>query len=120
MAICADIYFNFVGLVELPGEKNNVVPGSSTLQKTVSKKAMKAYAPFKQYLEQQSASTIRLTISGIERIIGSKLTATAYKYRTYWYPQKNRPLGCVIFNAGYDIQKLDLERQLILLKRAEG
>ncbi len=114
-----DIYFNFVGLMELPGEKNNVVPDSSTLQKPVSKKAMKTYAPFKQYLERQNASTIRLTISGIERIIGSKLTATAYKYRAYWYPQKNRPLGCLIFNAGYDIEKLDLEQQIILLKRAE-
>ncbi|WP_270619089.1 recombinase family protein [Paenibacillus macerans] len=114
-----DIYFNFVGLVELPGEKNNVFPVSSTLQKNVSKKAMKAYAPLKQYLEQQSAVSLQLTISEIERVIGRRLTATAYNYRTYWYPRKNRPLANIIYNAGYDVEKLDLVRQVILLKRAE-
>ncbi|XID93760.1 DUF4368 domain-containing protein [Paenibacillaceae bacterium WGS1546] len=112
-----DVYFNFVGLVDLPGEQDIATSDAENMQKPVTQKAVQAFAPLKEYLERQSAATLQMTIPDIEKIIGSKLMATAYKYRGYWYPQKNRPLACVIYNAGYDVEELDLERQIVLLKR---
>lgn len=51
-----------------------------------------------------------MTITEIENVIGSKLIASAYKYNTYCYLRINRPLASVIYNASYDIEKLELEK----------
>ena len=68
------------------------------------------------YLEDKGES-IELTFAEIEGVIGKTLSKSAYKYRSYWYPAKNRPVGNIIYNAGYDIAKLDLKGQKIRLKK---
>lgn len=113
-----EIYFNFIGAIELPNE--NVVPLLENVppkQKHVA--ANTVFAPLASYLEQQSAPSLRLTYAEIESIIGRPLCKSAYKYPSYWHPADNRPISNVVYNSGYDVEKVDLANQVILLKKPE-
>ncbi len=112
-----DIYFNFVGKVELPQEQTDSEPESEYEPKQLSTFAKRTYADFIDFMERQTEPTILLPITEIEKVVGDKLCTSAYKYRSFWYPHKNRPLGRIIYNAGYDIAKLDLPNQTILLQK---
>jgi len=68
--------------------------------------------------KQQSDHTLTLTYAEIEDIIGRPLCASAYKHRSYWYPSKNRPASNVIFNAGFDVDRVDLTEQTLLLSQS--
>jgi len=60
---------------------------------------------------------IILTFAEIEVILGRPLTKSAYKYPSYWYPSKNRPASNVIFNAGFDVVRVDLVGGRLILGR---
>lgn len=109
-----EIYFNFVGKVELPSEQAENSDTSFAL-KSISTFAKRHYANLIEFMEKQQEPTLQLTFADIEKALDKKLCDTAYNHRSFWYPNKNRPVGNIIFNAGYDIKKLDIDNQTILL-----
>jgi len=121
-----DIHFNFVGLVELPeaylaNDEDNEISKADLWKRYVPKGS--AFVPLGQYLDQQSGqgtSSLQLTFSEIEAILGRPLSKSAYKYPAYWYPSKNRPASNVIFNAGYDVERVDLKAGTLLLKKSDA
>lgn len=73
---------------------------------------------FKQYLAGQTAASITLTFKQIEEIDGRPLPASARSHQDWWYP---RPQCNMIAEAwlteGYRLEKLDLKKEKITLKR---
>ena len=72
-----------------------------------------------EYLKQQNTETITLTYTQIEKILGKSLCKSAYKFYSYWSPSHNRPAGNVIYNAGYDVVKVDVKGQVLYLKKPD-
>jgi len=123
-----DIYFNFVGMLGLPESyltesEDYEISETDSWKRYVPKNSV--FVPLGKFLEQQckqqtkqqSDHTLILTYAEIEDIIGRPLCASAYKHRSYWYPSKNRPASNVIFNAGFDVMKVDLKERLLMLIR---
>lgn len=109
-----DIYFNFIGMVELPTEKH--APAVITaVKKHVADNS--AFAPLGKYLLEQAGTIITIPFSDVETVLGRTLCASARRYASYWYPGHNRPLSNVIFNAGFDIVNVDLSAETVTLKR---
>lgn len=112
-----DIYFNFIGLVELPNEQ----PETELSMGHTDRRYVPEGSSFEvlgQYLSQQNKKTLTLSFSEIENIIGKPLCKSARTYESYWYPGTNRPISNVIYNAGYDIKKIDLKAQTAAFSRA--
>jgi len=72
-----------------------------------------------EYLKQQNTETITITYTQIEEILGKPLCKSAYKFYSYWSPSYNRPAGNVIYNAGYDVVKVDVKGQMIYLRKPD-
>jgi hypothetical protein len=108
-----DIYFNFIGMVKPSETKSECTKDEIPAERYVAKST--SFAALGQYLKKQTEPSISLTFAEVEKIIGKKLCKSAYKYASYWYPSFNRPMSNVIFNAGYDVIKVDLQRHFIVL-----
>lgn len=110
-----EIHFNFVGVIPLSDDKSTTKGCTGFVPKTISKFARKKYQSFISFMEMQDSAILQLTFDEIEHALGGKLCDTAYRHRAFWYPNRSRPIGNIIYNAGYDIQKLDLENQSVTL-----
>ncbi len=113
-----DIYFNFIGMVEIPKAEMLTIEESEIKQKK-QYNTKNPYKLLEPYLEQQNCSLLTLSFSEIEQITEAKLCETAYKHGSYWYPSRGSKVAKIIFNAGYDIKKLDLKNQTITLTKPE-
>lgn len=112
-----DIYFNFIGLVELQSSDTVIEPAEGHIEKRYVPKGS-SFEVLGQYLSQQDKKTLTFSFSEIENIIGKPLCKSARMYESYWYPGTNRPISNVIYNAGYDIKKIDLKAQTVVFSRA--
>jgi len=114
-----DIYFNFVGMVELSCSKMTVVNDKSHEKKYVADTT--SFSPLAEYLteEEHGTPTLTLSFSDVENILGKELCASARKFKSYWYPALNRPISNVIYNSGYDVGTVDLKNQTITLTKPE-
>ena len=112
-----DIYFNFVGMFELPGTKMTVVNDKCQTKKYVAETT--SFTPLAEYLERQDAAKLTMSFSEVEDILGRSLCASARKFKSYWYPAYNRPISNVIYNSGYDVGTVDLKSQTITLTKPE-
>ncbi|MFI3214232.1 MAG: recombinase family protein [Eubacteriales bacterium] len=111
-----DVYFNFIGKITLSSNvRENSTENREIKPKVISTYSQKRFHNFVEYMNAQTDSLIHLSLKDIENILGHELSRTYYDHRTYWYPHKHRPIGNIIYNAGYDIQKLDLKNQRITL-----
>ena len=106
-----EIYFNFIGKVTLP-EKEMEAP------KTLQVASNSSFAPIGDYLSAQTAAAIALPFSKVEELTGKPLCKSAYKYASYWYPAQDRPLSNTIYNAGYDVDRVDLAAGIVYLTKA--
>ena len=97
-----DVYFNFIGFVELPAELDTAQPAAE-LPKEKYVAANTSFAPLGEYLSRQMESSVTLSFSDVERVIGKPLCKSAFKFYSYWYPGGNRPISNVIYNAGVDV-----------------
>ena len=70
------------------------------------------------YLSVQGEEAIALPFSKVEELTGKPLCKSAYKYASYWYPAQDRPLSNTIYNAGYDIDRVDLAAGIVYLTKA--
>ncbi len=107
-----EIHFNFIGKLELsmPSDECDEIE-----ERKVSTCSQKRYKPVMAFMNAQTESNLKLTFKEIEKAIGMKLTPSAYKYRNTWYASGNRPIANIIYNAGYDVKKLDLKNETIEL-----
>ena len=74
---------------------------------------MSKYDPLRAFLEQQDKPYIRLSFRDIERIIGSKLPASAYTHRAWWANDRTHTHarnGWLA--AGYRVGYVDLEKRV--------
>ena len=53
-----------------------------------------------------------------KELTGKPLCKSAYKYASYWYPAQDRPLSNTIYNAGYDVDRVDLAAGIVYLTKA--
>ena len=113
-----DVSFNFIGLVELPADTDTEQPAAeSPKERYVA--ANTSFAPLGEYLSQQAEKRVTLSFADVECVIGKPLCKSAFKFYSYWYPGYNRPLSNVIYNAGFDVDRVDVKNQMLYLIRAE-
>lgn len=106
-----DVYFNFIGRVKLPAEER--VDADAEIEAAPQKRYVAPntmFATLGEYLMRLEAQTLVLSFEEVERIIGRKLCKSAYRYASYWYPGVNRPVGNVVYNAGYDVERVDVNK----------
>ena len=113
-----DVYFNFIGLVELPTEPEDEAPAAAEPPQERYVAVNTSFAPLGEYLSQQTENSVTLSFADVERVIGKPLCKSAFKFYSYWYPGGNRPISNVIYNAGFDVDRVDLKNQLLYLIRA--
>jgi DNA invertase Pin-like site-specific DNA recombinase len=110
-----EIYFNFIGRFQIPytGELEAAQPELPEKRYVADNSS---FLPFLEYLEG-IAEDVVLSFDEIEKLVGKPLCKSARKYRSYWYPASNRPIGNIIYNAGFDIKKFDQANQRVELKK---
>ena len=83
----------------------------------------KKYLRLKEYLQSLNKSRIMLSHKEIEKILGDKLPESAYKYKAFW--GNDRANGGTDdhsnswLEAGWEVEKKDLEGEVIYFKRKE-
>ncbi len=110
-----EIYFNFIGKVTLPEEETEA---AQEALKTLHVACNSSFAPIGNYLSAQTDEAIALPFSKVEELTGKPLCKSAYKYASYWYPAQDRPLSNTIYNAEYDVDRVDLAAGIVYLTRA--
>ena len=110
-----EIYFNFIGKVTLPEEETEA---ALEAPKTLHVASNSSFAPIGDYLSAQGGEAIALPFSKVEELTGKPLCKSAYKYASYWYPAQDRPLSNTIYNAGYDVDRVDLAAGIVYLTKA--
>ena len=110
-----EIYFNFIGKVTLPEEETEA---ALEAPKTLHVASNSSFAPIGDYLSAQGEEAIALPFSKVEELTGKPLCKSAYKYASYWYPAQDRPLSNTIYNAGYDVDRVDLAAGIVYLTKA--
>ena len=74
----------------------------------------------KEKLARSDAASITLSFKDIERITGSSLPAFALKSKGWWYPRKDRnTIAEAWIQEGYRLERIDLEKKRLTLKREE-
>lgn len=76
------------------------------------------YIKLKEYLSQCTQATISLSFAEIEEIIGEGLPPCARTRLPWWYPRTDRnTISEAWLTEGYVLEKLDLEKEILRLKR---
>lgn len=79
---------------------------------------MSKYKPLQEYLANSNRTSISMTFSEIEKILGFKLPQSSHKYRAWWSNNSsNNVMTEAWLNAGFETREVDLEtRKLKFLK----
>lgn len=79
---------------------------------------MSKYEPLPQFLSSGTSSTRRLTFEQIERVLGFKLPASAYRHEAWW---SNNAAGHsharTWLDAGWRTQNVDIEARKVTFLR---
>ena len=79
---------------------------------------MSKYQLLSTHLHQSGQNSIAMTFAKIERIVGTKLPPSAFKYRAWW---SNNPMNSVItrawLNAGYKTENVDMSKRKLIFKK---
>ena len=105
----------FIDKVTLPEEETEV---AREAPKTLHVASNSSFAPIGDYLSAQGEEAIALPFSKVEELTGKPLCKSAYKYASYWYPAQDSPLSNTIYNAGYDVDRVDLAAGIVYLTKA--
>ena len=113
-----DVHFNFIGRVEVPvEEQDDDNPSCEMIPQRRYVASNTVFSALGEYLSRQEEKTIALSFTEVERIIGRKLCKSAYQYASYWYPGENRPISNVIYNAGFDVVKVNTKEQSLIVSK---
>jgi len=75
---------------------------------------MTNYSTFSNFLKNNEKDRLQLTFSEIEKILGSKLTPTSYKYAAWWSNSPTHPLMKEVLENGWISQGLNLKKKHII------
>ena len=79
---------------------------------------MSKYQPLAIHLHQSGRNSIAMTFAEVERIIGTNLPPSAFKYRAWW---SNNPMNSVItrawLDAGYKTANVDMSKHRLIFKK---
>lgn len=79
---------------------------------------MSKYAPLQNYLVTQAADELHVTFSDVEKIIGKKLPASAFKYREWWANDaKGHVHAKAWLEAGFQTVRVNMEERKLTFKR---
>ena len=76
------------------------------------------FDPLKQYLENSNQQFLKLSFAEIENILQERLCDSAHRYKVYWSPSPTHTCALAIQEAGYQVEKVDLQHKIIFLKKA--
>lgn len=65
------------------------------------------------YLEKCGKDEIKMSFSDIEKILGLRLSKSAYLYPEYWCNTKSHSIAYGWLNAGYRSQNVDMAEQTV-------
>ncbi len=114
-----DIYFNFIGKVEFSSNDESS-DDNSWGERDLTDFSKKKYKKLIDFMELQDNEKLELSFVEIENVLDKGLCKSAHNHRAFWYPSQNRPVGNIIYNAGYDIEKLDLDNKIIYLNKVKA
>ncbi len=77
------------------------------------------YNKLECYLAQSELSTLKLTFSQIEGILGFVLPESAYKYQALWSNSKSHPIALAWLNAGYLSEQVNLVAETVVFKKLD-
>ena len=81
---------------------------------------MSKYSGLASYLRAQDKPSIAMTFADVERIIGTKLPASAARHRAWW---SNNPDNNVATKewlaAGYVTEQVDINKQVLVFRRIQ-
>jgi hypothetical protein len=82
---------------------------------------MGKYEPLSEFLRKQGRTEIRMTFDQIEKLIGSKLPASASEHRAWW---SNNPSNSVItkawLDAGYRTEEVDMTGRKLIFRKSRN
>ncbi len=79
---------------------------------------MSKYSALGEYLKRQSAERIPMTFAEIEKITGSKLPASASKYRPWWSNNPNNSVMTKVWlDAGFESEQVDMAGRKLVFHR---
>ena len=80
---------------------------------------MSKYDLLGSYLKAQPTAEVPMTFAEIERVTGTKLPPSAYRYRPWWSNNaSNSVMTKVWLNAGYQAERVDMAAKKLVFKRA--
>jgi hypothetical protein len=79
---------------------------------------MAKYVALGEFLRSQALAEVAMTFAEIERVTGTKLPPSAYKYRPWW---SNNPSNSVMtkvwLEAGFETERVDMAAQKLVFRR---
>jgi hypothetical protein len=79
---------------------------------------MSKYSALGDYLKRQRGDRIPMTFAEIEKITGSKLPASANKYRPWWSNNSNNSVMTKVWlDAGFESEQVDIEKHTLVFRR---
>ncbi|MGB7034432.1 MAG: hypothetical protein WBD71_02820 [Xanthobacteraceae bacterium] len=79
---------------------------------------MRKYSALGAYLKHQPGERVPMTFADVERVIGTKLPASAHKYRPWW---SNNPDNSVMtkvwLDAGFESEQVDMQTRKLVFRR---
>ena len=73
-----------------------------------------------EYFFNSKKRKIKLSIKGIEKILGFKLCNSAYKYKTYYTANKDGLISDAWRLNGYKVEIVDLEKQELVFVKVKN
>lgn len=77
------------------------------------------FDPLRKYLEKSGKQSLMLSFAEIEDILQEKLCYSANRYKVYWNPSRTHTCALAIQEAGYKVEKADLENKNIYFSKVD-
>ncbi len=115
-----EVYFNFIGKVDIPmADEVEEVPTDVKKVCKISTFGKRKFAKFIEFMESQTDELIDLPMDKIDEVLGFPIGDVYRNYSSTWYPRKGRTLGVIIYLSGYDVHRVDMENQRLLLYKEQ-
>jgi hypothetical protein len=101
------------------GAKAESNPGQPATEEKVDVEKILKYVPLRDYLTSYLASQLTLSLEHIEHILGSKLEAAAYAFKSWWENDRKNPQAIAWLEAGWEVNDIDLRQKVVVFKRVK-
>src|SRR5579863_999015 len=82
---------------------------------------MAIYEPLGRHLRQSTAARVPMTFRDVEKIIGRKLPASAYRHRPWWANEaRGHSHAKAWLEAGYETEQVDMAGRKLVFARSRA